>query len=365
MIEKLPAEYGIVMRNKENVFAYFGWPSIAKLDDGRLMAVASGLRLDHVDTYGKTIAVFSKNDGKTWGPMTIINDTPLDDRDAGVINMGNNKIGVTWFTISCDMQRECTQWRDPNDPTRKMILDYLETVSPEQEEKYLGSLVRVSEDGGDTWGEIKKAPVTAPHGFIMLKDGTYLYFGKSYSGNDNGKAPIRAYASKDGLNWELKGTVPIPDGFFDYQFHEPHVIELNDGSLLGFIRTHEHTSHPSACNTFSTVSKDGGVTWSDPVEVEGMTGMPPHFLRHSSGAIICAYAERDDKNSCEKVFISWDDAKTWIDYILDDRSDCNDLGYPASVELSNGDILTVYYQRQPGDGKASILSSRWTLPEKK
>ena len=52
MIEKLPAEYGIVMRNKENVFAYFGWPSIAKLDDGRLMAVASGLRLDHVDTYG-------------------------------------------------------------------------------------------------------------------------------------------------------------------------------------------------------------------------------------------------------------------------------------------------------------------------
>ena len=96
-----------------------------------------------------------------------------------------------------------------------------------------------------------------------------------------------------------------------------------------------------------------------------MTGMPPHFLRHSSGAIICAYAERDDKNSCEKVFISWDDAKTWTDYILDDRSDCNDLGYPASVELSNGDVLTVYYQRQPGDGKASILSSRWTLPEKK
>ena len=40
-----------------------------------------------------------------------------------------------------------------------------------------------------------------------------------------------------------------------------------------------------------------------------------------------------------------------------------DLGYPASVELPDGEILTVYYQRLSGDDKTSVLSTRWHLPE--
>ena len=41
-----------------------------------------------------------------------------------------------------------------------------------------------------------------------------------------------------------------------------------------------------------------------------------------------------------------------------------DHGYPSTVELSDGSLYTVYYQKWPGDDYNSILASRWTLPEK-
>ncbi len=48
------------------------------------------------------------------------------------------------------------------------------------------------------------------------------------------------------------------------------------------------------------------------------------------------------------------------DWIL---SDDGDLGYPATVELADGSLFTVYYQQAAGGEKCSILYSRWRLPE--
>jgi hypothetical protein len=40
------------------------------------------------------------------------------------------------------------------------------------------------------------------------------------------------------------------------------------------------------------------------------------------------------------------------------------LGYPCSVELSDGSIMTVYYQKWPGEWRTSVLYSKWRLEEK-
>ena len=37
------------------------------------------------------------------------------------------------------------------------------------------------------------------------------------------------------------------------------------------------------------------------------------------------------------------------------------LGYPASVELAPGELLTVYYQIAPPDRKPSIQATRWSI----
>ena len=46
--------------------------------------------------------------------------------------------------------------------------------------------------------------------------------------------------------------------------------------------------------------------------------------------------------------------------LRDDGPD-GDLGYPCSLELEDGSIFTVYYQKQPGDALTSILWTRWQI----
>ena len=59
-----------------------------------------------------------------------------------------------------------------------------------------------------------------------------------------------------------------------------------------------------------------------------------------------------------------DGGLTWdVDYILRDDGHDMDLGYPASVELANGDILTVYYQKPFSSlDQCGLAWTRWRVP---
>ena len=101
--------------------------------------------------------------------------------------------------------------------------------------------------------------------------------------------------------------------------------------------------------------------------MEDVSGSPPHLLKHSSGALVCVYGRREAPFG-ERALVSWDNGETWTeDYDLDNRAVGGDLGYPCSVELDDGSILTVYYQKYYNDetgkydDKCSILYTRWTL----
>ena len=61
---------------------------------------------------------------------------------------------------------------------------------------------------------------------------------------------------------------------------------------------------------------------------------------------------------------SKDNGVTWdTEYILRDDAPSDDLGYPATVELKDGSLLTVYYQKETLDGPCVIMQSIWELPE--
>ena len=61
----------------------------------------------------------------------------------------------------------------------------------------------------------------------------------------------------------------------------------------------------------------------------------------------------------------YDGAASWTyDYILWDDGPDRDLGYPSSIELDDGSILTMYYQKPASKtDKCALLWSRWSLPE--
>src|SRR4051794_32342228 len=64
---------------------YHGWPTLARKQDGGLLVTYSGGRETHVCPFGRVEIIRSSDDGKTWSWPEVILDTPIDDRDAGVL----------------------------------------------------------------------------------------------------------------------------------------------------------------------------------------------------------------------------------------------------------------------------------------
>ncbi len=368
-MEKYPEKtHGIVHRSHASIFSFHGWPSVTKDENGTLYAVCSGFRVAHICPFGKTVMYVSHNEGKTWSPPIVIGDTLLDDRDAGILYLGHGKMLVSWFCHST--KNYLTKWKDSivNRPTpmeRSAVEGMLKGYETLPEEKAKGgSYVRISEDYGMTWSEPILVPVSAPHGPTLCSDGSILYLGKEmyYPSQEvsSEDGSIAAYQSTDGGHtWHHLSTLAIPEGMTNFNFHEPYAIELPDGTLLGAIRVQGENVELKQ-TIYTTTSLDGGKTWS-PMQKTGLVGLPPHFMLHSSGALICSYGRRIEPYS-QRAAVSYDMGKTWqAEYILDDRQKHHDFGYPTSVELSDGSILTVYYQRTEGDTKPSILQTIWKL----
>ena len=346
---------------------YIGWPTIARTADGELLIVFSGDREQHVCPFGKTQIVRSSDGGKTWSPPATINNTPLDDRDAGVIVTRKGTIIVTWFT-SLAFEQFGSYKAQIEGPWR----DHVGKISDETRDQWLGTWVRRSTDGGKTWGGYIDSIVTSPHGFIELKDGRLLYLGCNYvtrpgrrqSKLDGPYAKNRVLAvesSDDGQTWTPIGCVPIPKGVDDDGFHEPHVVEASDGRLVGMIR---HHGEPGNQYLWQTESEDGGRTWTEARPTE-IWGLPPHMILLRDNRILLTYGHRRAAFG-QRACVSSDGGRTW-DYkneilIRDDAAN-GDLGYPASIQMDGETILTVYYQiDQPGE-KTCLMWTFWKLPK--
>lgn len=347
-------KHGVVCTRPDSEYGYFGWPSAAILGDGRVVVGCSGLRRHHVDPFGKTVlCVGTPKDG--FGECIVGHDSPLDDRDTGVVALGGNSLLVTWFTLDTRIFRDDLM---KYSPAEFEVMDAAMRAFPEDAKKYVGSWTMRSDDGGATFTSPARCPVSSPHGPVVMRDGRLIYLGKLFpEGMDRPFGIVSCAESRDGLHWDVLGEVPLPENVTNGQFHEPHVIELNDGALLCLIRYH----YPNGgLGIYKSVSRDGGRTWSTPEDMD-IHGSPPHLLRHSSGAIVLTYGWRHAPYG-QRARISRDDGATWSDEIIlrDDGPD-GDLGYPCSVELPGGDILTVYYQKRPGESLCSILWTQWRI----
>lgn len=364
-------EHRTIMKTQnDSIFSYFAWPSIARLADGRLACVSSGFRYAHICPFGKAVISYSEDEGKTWTSPAPVIDTPLDDRDAGIMPFGDNQVIFTSFNNSVQEQRGYAEKFAPTRPesVTRLIHAYLDNVTKEQEAKYLGSTYKLSCDGGYTWGEeVYRLPVSAPHGPICKPDGSLIYVGRVFESKDEGSAPgtgIGVMTSKDGLRWSEPVFVPIPEDMLNqhYLFCEPHAIVLPSGKIIVHIRVQMEKAHgdQAVFAIYQSVSEDDGKTFSVPVCVNPC-GSPPHLMLHSSGALICTYGYRSEPYG-QRIMISWDEGKTWTEeHILRDDGASWDLGYPASVELKNGNILSVYYQRPTKDAPSNIYCTEWAL----
>ncbi len=366
------AEHGVIASFPREFFGYFGWPTVALTAGGRLVVAASGLRNDHVCPFGRTVLCFSSDNGQSWTSPRVVNDTPMDDRDAGVVSLGGDKLLLSWFSTDNRQTSGKTYMARDNKEQVARWQQGFARMNDALAARYVGAWVRTSDDGGETWDAPRRVMLTAPHGPILLQTGVVLFLGKPFSTMENfvrGEGIITSMRSSNGgVHWELSGSVPLLGGTVAAQYHEAHVVELPEGHLVGLIRFQDAAGHATAdigapnFSLLQTRSEDRGRTWSKPIALK-FHGAPPHLLYHSAGAIVGVYGCRQAPFG-QRAMVSSDGGETWqYDYILRDDGVDTDLGYPSSVELGDGSLFSVYYQKERGPSdKCSLLWTRWWLP---
>ena len=360
------AEQTIVCKKDGETYGYFAWPTVTKLGDGRLMAVASGMRSAHTGMDGKLVCWYSEDEGKTWSEPQLLVDTLLDDRDAGVVYW-NGKIIVSWFCASQAYYNGTS-------------------IDEAYDTKYMGGNYIISEDGGKTWSEIYCMPegMFTPHGLILNPDGGltsvgYLKYDKAQRRWGTGIAVRTTTGEMDenGFIWSEAIVIADSDTQYSWDFQEPYGIYNDDGVLIVVMRSDK--------GLYQCELQPGETEFSAWHLIAFVQETPAHMMQHSSGVMIMTYGYRgiyvdpvtgktvsySERNKDGTLGIrarfSYDGGLTWtqeviLSYGLMPASNSSDWGYTSSVELSDGKILTLFYQRTGSETKASIYQIVWEVP---
>ncbi|HKJ26118.1 MAG TPA: sialidase family protein [Anaerolineales bacterium] len=319
-----------------------------------LRAVQEG-KYDHVDKGARICLLKSEDDGETWSDGTIIPafDPERGEQDPSIQAFDDGMLMVNFFQWFVVPEEEKDRLKYP---ARQQIDGSWADVE--------GPFVIRSMDGGQTWekepvyadsaplprGGTSDAVIKLPNGDLMM--GIY--------GADPGSGVCRAYSilSKDGGDTWGEPALIAKDPEGKISFEEPAIAITPDGNLIAMIRSGEPRKYQYLYQAFSY---DMGKTWEG-LEETAMWGHPAHVLQLRDGRMLCSYGYRREPFGI-RASLSHDGGKTWDvanEAILRQDGGSRDLGYPCSVELGDGEILTVYYIHGD-DGIRHIAGTKWNV----
>lgn len=331
---------------------YHGWPTLGRRKNGHLLAVWSGRREAHVCPFGSVEIMTSRDEGKTWSYPRTLHDGMIDDRDSGVLETAKGSLFVTSFSslayVSYLEKKERSNQAD-------WLAAHNRLPSDAAREAELGCWGFRSTDGGLTFSPRIDTVVNSPHGPCQLKDGRLLYAGKELW-TDEKKIGV-AESVDDGQSWNWVAAIPARDGDDVKNYHELHAVECPSGKIIAQIRNHNAANKGE---TLQSESTDGGRSWSVPHEI-GVWGLPSHLLVLRDGRLLMSYGHRR-KPYGNQARVSNNEGASWSDPItISGDGAGGDLGYPSTVELESGDLLTLWYERLSGSSQAQLRQARWKL----
>ena len=318
------------------------FPVIQKLPDGRLGVVARGGDF-HVGERGTLVFVTSADGGESWSHATVVAAEGPDNRNPAFGVAADGTLLVSYMKLDTYIDGI----RDPSTGRGGATPIY----------------ICRSEDGGATWSEGEVVVVNgkeqwsddaetgasgpdrvySPYGkMITLPDATVImhYYGPPGEAPDESAAYlIRSHDG--GRTWV--DPVTIAEGY-----DETAICHLGDGRLLAMMRNGR---------LWGSDSTDGGYSWSEPRPVTDEFELPGDVIRLEDGRLLLTYGRRVPPNGVQGM-VSRDEGRTWDSdhklFLVGDSS-TRDCGYPSSVQLDDGTIVTVYYACDPVSeaGKAS------------
>lgn len=346
---------------------YAGWSTVARRANGELWVTWSGGRDGHVCPMGQVRAMTSRDDGATWTYPRVLLDSPTDDRDSGVLETAKGTLLVTTFTSLAyeDHLAKSVMYMPvagKSSAMRPMPPEVVarwqatqKRLTADERQAELGEWVLRSTDGGLNFSARIATIVNSPHGPLQLKDGRILYIGKElWTKNQR----IGAVESKDdGLSWNWLSEIPgRPGDDVERDYHELHAVESDDGRIVAQIR---HQGKVDKNWTLQTESTDGGKTWTIPRAIT--FGIPSQLLKLRDGRLLMTYGHRRLPFG-NQARLSTDHGRTWSEpMIVSGDGTVSDLGYPSTVELADGTLLTVWYENMKGLDRAVLRQAKWQL----
>jgi Neuraminidase (sialidase) len=339
------------LRSVENIIAVdnvCAWPSLALLSDGTIFATIHN-RPSHGMMEGDVECYASTDEGKTWE----YRGTPSPhEKDA--IRM-NHAFGVAQDGSLIVL---CSGWGGKG---------FREFTLP--------VMVSRSSDGGRTWdrnGLVQKGPGVPdliPFGSIVRVGGNLLAV-SLYDGTSS-KQYNRAYvffSEDDGRTWGNPTIIGEPGVFTNPargNFNETTILASGRDGMIAAARTFTRQAELAFL-----YSGDRGRTWRIPDDMigRGLTTLsehPGHLLRLRDGRILLTYGIRHGDRGIG-ARISEDEGKTWGEPFIIIAYGGNDGGYPSSVELKDGTIVTAYYSDANRNHSLYHMGVvRWKTPRKR
>ena len=176
---------------------------------------------------------------------------------------------------------------------------------------------------------------------------------------DGGEGRVFCSRSRDGLaTFTFTSWIgEEPAGFAIM----PASVRLPSGGLLVAVRCREERDGDRNWIDLYA-SNDVGDGWGllgRPVESTGRGGNPPTLTRLTDGRIALVYGYRDAPAGL-RARLSGDDGLSWCpERVLRADAGDHDIGYPRTVQRSDGTIVTVYYHNDRPDGERYIAATLW------
>jgi len=315
-------------------------PATVRTAKGTLLAFCEGRRNNRRDWGDIDLLVKRSADGgRTWskaitvadfGPDTIGNPAPVVDRRTKTI----------WLLLT----------RNPGDVPEKQILPGLSGATRTV-------WVTHSKDDGLTWAapaditpSVKLAGwswyATGPVNGIQLRTGRLVIPCDHNRRDATRRYSHVVYSDDSGKTWKLGGSAG-PD------CNESTVVELRDGSLMLNMRSYAGKNRRAV-----SISRDGGLTWTDPVSDDALIEpvCQASLIAFGKGKSTLLFSNPADTTRVNMtVRLSRDQGKSWS---VSRTVHAGPSAYSNLVELK-GNTVGLLYERGDADRYERITFARF------
>ncbi len=320
------------------VQAVCAWPNLTLLPDGTLIAAifnqpCHGLWEGDLDAWAST------DKGTSWQFRGRI--APFDQPNTNRMNC------AAGLARNNDLVALCAGWTERGAKGQR--------GKPHSECARLNGRVYRSANQGKTW--------TAGSEITTNQYGPIVPFGDIHITNDN-RLIATAYAQRPNNGAYLVFIVESKDDGHTWSVgpllndkgNETAILSLGGKKWLAASRE-ESDNHVE-----QFISDDNAATWKRIAPVTFPGQVTSHLLRLKDGRILLSYGNRCTNNFGVDVRTSADEGVTWSAPIRIADCPLRDCGYPATLELADGNLVTAFYTQLPGWGQYEMRVTQWKLP---